>query len=469
MTTGFRAFFTKKRVAGFALAAAVVAAGVGWKVGSGEAVGRYLTAPVTMATIEENVTALGTLQPLQFVDVGTQVTGQLRKLHVNVGSEVRKGDLLAEIDPTLLETKVVSARAAIKSQRAQLAERKANLELAVAQQKRARTLFDAQATSADALEQAVAAEKTAAAQVDALTAQIEQSESTLRADEANLRYTKIFAPMAGTIVTLTAREGQTLVSSQQAPVILRIADLKTMTVQTQVSEADVPKVRTGMPVYFTTLGQPNRRWQGTARQVLPTPEVVNNVVLYNVLFDVENADNALKPQMSAQTYFVIAKAENALAVPVAALKPVDGTGRARRGKGKDNAAKAEKAAASTTSVMPEAQAAEQPKAAEPSKAVEPSKAADARADRPRRAGGERRARTEDGKPRARAYLVQVVNAEGKVEDRRITVGVMNRINAQVLSGLAEGEMVVIGSQDTEQKAAPRANNAKGGGGMRGRL
>jgi macrolide-specific efflux system membrane fusion protein len=255
----------------------------------------------------------------------------------------------------------------------------------------------------------------------------------LKADEANLRYTRIFAPMAGTIVTLTAREGQTLVSSQQAPVILRIADLKTMTVQTQVSEADVSKVKTGMPVYFTTLGQPKRRWQGTARQVLPTPEVVNNVVLYNVLFDVENADGALKPQMSAQTYFVIARADNALAVPVAALKPIDG---ARREKGKrDEAPKAEKTAASTVGVVSEAQAAEPPK-------------------------GERRARSDERKPRERAYLVQVVGSDGKVEDRRITVGVMNRINAQVLSGLSEGEMVVIGSQDAGEKAAPRANNAK---------
>ena len=448
MITGFGAFFTKKRVMAFALATAIVAAAAGWKLGGHEAVGRYLTAPVVLATIEENVTALGTLQPLQYVDVGTQVTGQLKKLHIDIGTQVKKGDLLAEIDPTLLETKVVSARAAIKSQKAQLAERKANLELAIAQRKRNQTLFDAQATSADALEQAVAAEKTAAAQVDALQAQIEQSESTLKADEANLRYTKIFAPMAGTIVTLTAREGQTLVSSQQAPVILRIADLKTMTVQTQVSEADVPKVRTGMPVYFTTLGQPNRRWQGTARQVLPTPEVVNNVVLYNVLFDVENTDNALKPQMSAQTYFVIARADNALAVPVAALKPVSGgAGKGGRRKAEGGSANAEKAAASTTTVVSEAQAAERPR-------------------------GERRARAEDGRPRERAYLVQVVNSEGKLEERRITVGVMNRINAQVLSGLSEGEMVVIGSQDAEQKAAPRADNAKGGGAggaMRGRL
>src|SRR6185295_8968614 len=136
------------------------------------------------------------------------------------------------------------------------------------------------------------------------------------------------------------------------------------------------------------LGQPNRRWQGTARQVLPTPEVVNNVVLYDVLFDVENADGALKPQMSAQTYFVIAKAENALAVPVAALKPVDGAGRARRNKGKgDEAPKAQKTADSTVSVVSEAHAADQ---AQPAATT---------ADRPQRAG---RARAEDGKPRERA-------------------------------------------------------------------
>ena len=456
MLDRLRSVFSKRGAVALGLISAVVAAGIGWKMGSSEAIGRYLTAPVTQATIEENVTALGTLQPLQYVDVGTQVTGQLKDLHVDVGAQVKKGDLLAEIDPTLLEAKVNATRATIKNLKAQSAERRANAELAAAQHKRARTLFDANAGSADALEQAAAAEKTAAAQVEALQAQIEQSESTLKADEANLRYTRIHAPMAGTVVSLTAREGQTLVASQQAPVILRIADLKTMTVQTQVSEADVPRVKVGMPVYFTTLGTPNRRWQGTARQVLPTPEVVNNVVLYNVLFDVENGDGALKPQMSAQTYFVIARAENVLAVPVAARQSVGGN---RSGRGKGGAGKAE-------SDRSKAEGARRREEATSAQSESTSLVSEARAAQPR---GERRAvRNEHGTPRGRAYTVRVVNADGKVEERRITVGIMNRIQAQVLSGLAEGEQVVIGSNESDAKAA--APRAKGSSAMtKGRL
>src|SRR6185503_17485715 len=119
------------------------------------------------------------------------------------------------------------------------------------------------------------------AQIDALRAQIQQIESNLKADQANLGYTKIFAPMAGTVVDIIARQGQTLNANQQAPIILRIADLSTMTVVTQVSEADVAKLKLGVAAYFTTLGQPDRRRIGKLRQILPTPQVVNNVVLYS--------------------------------------------------------------------------------------------------------------------------------------------------------------------------------------------
>jgi membrane fusion protein, macrolide-specific efflux system len=424
----------KVRRSGFAKHAAVVAgiavlvvgAGIGWKyLAVDNGASRYLTAQVAQATIENHVTALGTLQPLQFVDVGTQVTGQLKKLHVDIGVRVEKGQVLAEIDPTLVEAKVSATRATIRSQTAQLAERRAQLDLVRAQHARQRTLFEANATSADALQQAAAAEKSAAAQIESLLAQIQQSQSTLQADEANLRYTKIHAPMAGTVVSLTAREGQTLVSSQQAPVILRIADLGTMTVSTQVSEADVPKVRVGMPVYFNTLGQPDRRWNGTVRQILPTPEVVNNVVLYNVLFDVDNRDGALKPQMSAQAYFVLARAENALTVPMAALQPAGAAGPRTR-----------VASADAVSAIPEA-------LAEPRQRTGQG--------RPARTEGAPRQHSE-GTARPRNYLVRVLDAQGKVEERQVTVGVTNRIQAQVLSGLNAGETVIVG---TAESAAPR--------------
>jgi membrane fusion protein, macrolide-specific efflux system len=432
----------KIAIAGIAVVAVVAAAGLGWKYYSPDNdASRYVTARVTQATIEDNVTALGTLQPLQYVDVGTQVTGQLRKLHAEIGMQVEKGQLLAEIDPTLVEARVNVTRATIRGQTAQLAERRAQLELARAQHTRQRTLFEANATSADALQQAAAAEKSAAAQAESLQAQIEQSQSTLKADEANLRYTRIFAPMAGTVVSLTAREGQTLVSSQQAPVILRIADLGTMTVSTQVSEADVPKIRVGMPVYFNTLGQPDRRWQGTVRQLLPTPEIVNNVVLYNVLFDVDNREGAPKPQMSAQAYFVRARAENTLTVPMAALQPAAGQRARARTSGKDAAP-----AATPT-----------PATAIPTVRAEP-----------RVRTGEGRPARAEGAARPRAHLVRVINGGGKVEERQVTVGVTNRIQAQILSGLEAGETVIIGNIESADKGAPRPAT-KGGTATRARL
>ena len=443
MLTRLKAVVSGRRalvaLGGIVLAAAGV---IGWKlIPSGTPADRYLTAVVTRGAIEQNVTALGTLQPQQYVDVGTQVTGQLKKLHVDIGAQVEKGQLLAEIDPTLLDAKVNATRAGIRAASAQVAERQAQAELAAAQHARQRELFAANATSRDALEQAAAAEKTARAQIASLRAQIEQSQSTLKADEANLRYTKLYAPIAGTVVSLTAREGQTLVSSQQAPVILRIANLKTMTVSTQVSEADVPKVALDMPVYFNTLGQPDRRWEGKVRQILPTPEVVNNVVLYNVLFDVENADGALRPQMSAQSYFVLARADDAVTVPMAALQPAG----ARR------APRAQPSSMDAIAAQPAAAATETPDAGRrtPAASRQPSAAG--------RRSGERRAAAPGSAPRPRPYLVRVVGKDGQVEERRVTVGVTNRVQAQVLSGLEPGESVVVGtSDDGEKKAAPRA-------------
>src|SRR5690606_29307336 len=158
---------------------------------------------------------------------------------------------------------------------------------------RQQNLMAADATTKESLQQAEAALVSAQAQLEALKAQIDQTESSLRADEANLGYARIYAPMAGTVVSISARQGQTLNATQQAPTVLRIADLRTMTVQTQVSEADVTKLREGMPVYFTTLGSQGQRWYSTLRKIEPTPTVTNNVVLYNALFDVPNRNGQL--------------------------------------------------------------------------------------------------------------------------------------------------------------------------------
>jgi macrolide-specific efflux system membrane fusion protein len=312
----------KSAALGLAALAALAASLYGWQAWSASRAGteRFLTAAVERTDLEDVVTATGTLQPRDYVDVGTQVSGQLQKLHVAIGSMVKKGELLAEIDPTVYRSRVDADQAQLRNLNAQRAEAQAKLALAEQQLKRQQNLMKADATTADALQSAQAAARVAVAQLEALKAQIQQTESTRRGDEANLGYTKIYAPMAGTVVSQTAKEGQTLNANQQAPLILRIADLSTMTVDAQVSEADVSRLSLGMEVYFKTLGGGEHRWTGRLRQVNPTPTLVNNVVLYDALFDVPNDEGRLMTQMTTQVFFVVAHAEKALTVPLGAVR-----------------------------------------------------------------------------------------------------------------------------------------------------
>lgn len=282
----------------------------------------FRTQTVALGSVEDTVSAVGTLQPLNYVDVGTQVSGQLKVIAVDFGQRVEQGQLLALIDPTIYEARVAADQANLMALRAQKSDKQVQLALAERQFERQKNLLAGRATSQDAYDSAEASRKSLVAQIAVLDAQIQQGESTLRSDQASLSYTKIYAPMTGTVVDISARQGQTLNANQQAPIILRIADLDTMTVKTQVSEADVPKLTLGMTAYFTTLGQPDKRREGKLRQILPTPEVVNNVVLYSALFDVANPDRDLLTQMSAQVFFVVSKAENLPVVPMAALRAI---------------------------------------------------------------------------------------------------------------------------------------------------
>jgi macrolide-specific efflux system membrane fusion protein len=238
---------------------------------------------------------------------------------VEIGDVVKKDQLLAEIDPTVIETRVRTDKANLDNLQAQFAQQQAELKLSRLQLKRNQALFKSKAISQDALQTSETQVAVGEAKADALSAQIAAAQATYDGDVANLGYTKIYAPMAGTIVSQTALEGQTLNANQTAPTILRVADLQTMTVKAQVAEADVVKLTPGMPVYFTTLGLPERRWRATVRQILPTPETVNDVVLYNVLIDVENDDGVLMTSMTAQVFFVLGEAKQVPMIPIAAL------------------------------------------------------------------------------------------------------------------------------------------------------
>jgi membrane fusion protein, macrolide-specific efflux system len=265
------------------------------------------------------VTAQGKLEPKNYVDVGAQVSGQLKKVTVAIGDNVKTGDLIAEIDPQIYEARLAANEARLRTLEAQRVEQQVLVNQARQTLERNEKLKQSAAISDQAFEDAETAVKIATAKLAAVEAQIEESRSTIKGDRANLNYTKIFAPMSGTVVSQDVRVGQTLNASQSAPKIVQLADLNTMTVRAQVAEADIMRIKPGMSVYFRTLGSRERRWQGNVRQILPSPEVVNDVVLYNVLVDVENKDRELMTGMSTQMFFVVGRGQNVLVLPTAAL------------------------------------------------------------------------------------------------------------------------------------------------------
>jgi membrane fusion protein, macrolide-specific efflux system len=395
------------RVAAVAVLIALAAGGAygvhAWAARAGGA-DQLTVATVQRGDLEDTVTATGILQPRDYVDVGTQVSGQLEKLTVEIGSRVKAGQLIAEIDPTVYRSHVEADQAQLRTQQAQLVDKQAQLTLAEQQHDRQVNMMKDNATTQDALQTSEAALRSARAQIDVLKAQIEQTQSTLRGDQASLSYTKIYAPKSGTVVAQSAKQGQTLNANQQAPLIVRIADLSTMTVQSQVSEADVSKLHPGMAVYFTTLGDTGQRWNGTLRQINPTPETVNNVVLYDALFDVDNRDGALMTQMTAQVFFVAAQAKGAVLVPVSALRPATAPAGSRRGAGTTGAAAA---------VDPRSSLANGP------------------------------------------AVVRVVAPDGSVASRDVRVGMVSRISAQIVSGLEPGERVVVGQREVAPAAAAK--------------
>jgi len=280
----------------------------------------YATTAVVRGDIESTVVAAGIVQPLKFVDVGAQTSGVLKSLKVIRGDQVKKGQLIAEIDPILTETALTAAKAGLDNIISQRNMKQAQLVLAKVLRDRNDLLF-AQgegAISASDHDITRANYDVSLDDVASLSAQIKQARAAVDTAKANLGYTKITAPMAGEVVSITLLEGQTLNANQQAPNILRIADISTVTVWAQVSEADIVRVKLDQDVYFSILGD-SRRWNSKVRQILPTPELINNVVFYDVLVDVPNPEGELKIQMTAQVFIVLARAKDVLLIPTSAI------------------------------------------------------------------------------------------------------------------------------------------------------
>jgi membrane fusion protein, macrolide-specific efflux system len=354
---------------------------------------KFLTAKVAPTTLESNIVATGFVQPIRQVDVGTRVTGQLQSLKAHLGDHVRAGDLLAEIDPSLSENNLRAAKAHLVGLEAQ---KRAQL----AKAKRSRLEFERQkgliggsnATSRRDLEKADAQLQEDEAGIAALDAQIAQARAQVDIATTNLNYSRITAPMDGEVVAILTQEGQTVVASQIVPVILKLANLDAMTIRTQVSEADVTRVRVGQPVSFAPLGEGDKRYESRLRLIEPAPQNYSDAahsasnqsgqssgsgtrttaVYYDAIFDVPNKDHLLRIGMTAQVSIRIAEPRTALAIPSAALG---------------------------------------------------DKLADGR------------------------YTVRVLTAEGKVETKEVRVGLDNFIQTEILNGLSEGEEVIVTEPD----------------------
>ncbi len=345
---------------------------------------RLVTAPVTIADIEDTVIATGTIESSQLVSVGAQASGQIQSLKVQVGQQVKAGELLAEIDSTTQRNAVRNAEAAVTTNQAQRRAQESNLKLAESNLKRQQALLAEDATTRATVESAEAQYASALAQMESAKAQSDQVQSQLDNALANLAYTRIVAPIDGTVVAVIAREGQTINAAQSSPTIVKLAKLDTVVITSGISEADVVRVKPGQTVYFTTLGDSKKRYYGKLRSVAPAPSSIEQdtggrtvnssggqtqAVYYNAVFEVPNPDGTLRIAMTAQVYVVLSEAKQVPVVPAAALGPQgpDGT-----------------------------------------------------------------------------YTVRVPDAAGVPQPRQIKVGINNNVNAQVLEGLVAGDRVVIG-------------------------
>ncbi len=280
---------------------------------------QYTTAKVAKADLESAVLATGTLQAFRKVDVGAQVSGQLQKLGVALGDRVKKGQLLATIDPELAQNEALNAEASLEGLLAQRQSTLLQLEQAKIELARQHAMLSRDATSKQAVEDASLKHRTLQSDLAQRDADIKKAKLTLDSAKTRLGYTRILAPIDGEVAAITTLEGQTVIAAQQAPNLLTLADLDTITVKAQISEADVMKVHAGQVVYFTTLGQPDQRYYGKLRAIQPTPEKVNNAIFYNALFEVPNPRHSLRQDMTAQVAIVLEHAKSVLSIPTIAL------------------------------------------------------------------------------------------------------------------------------------------------------
>ncbi|HEY4215889.1 MAG TPA: efflux RND transporter periplasmic adaptor subunit [Gemmatimonadaceae bacterium] len=419
----------------FATAALAVSmlAGTTWfyRRADGKEAPVYKTAAISRASLKSTVSATGTLNAVRTVQVGTQVSGQVSQIYVDFNDKVKKGELLARIDPTL-------SQQAVEDAQAQLEKSQAQLKLAQDQDTREKGLFDARVITADEYE-------TSASNYAVLQATVKSAQITLDKAKQNLSYTNIYAPIDGVIVERNVDVGQTVAASLSAPQIFLIAnDLSEMQILASVDESDIGLIKDGQPVQFTVQSYPNESFTGTVQQVRLQSTTTDNVVNYTVVVGVSNSTGKLLPGMTATVQFTTGSADNALTVPNAALRI------------KPTAAMLAEVG-QTESAAPDSAAIAARRAARGNAAGGAAGAAGGAGAAGQGRGGAAGAR----KPRAAASTVATLwylDAQGTLHSARVHTGLSDGQRTEIDGkGLTEGEQVVIAvTGDAATAAAPAA-------------
>ncbi|HET6333462.1 MAG TPA: efflux RND transporter periplasmic adaptor subunit [Polyangiales bacterium] len=281
----------------------------------------YDTAKLGRGAIVAKVTASGTLSALVTVQVGSQVSGRIKKLHADFNSDVKKGQLIAKIDPQLFIATLGQARANYNAAKADLLKSNVQSQDAERQLKRTKSLAEQKLVADADFDTAQANADVAKAQIAASAGRVEQTLAALHQAEVNLTYTTIESPIDGVVISRNVDTGQTVAASMQAPILFVIAeDLHKMHVDTSVAEADVGKLTAGMKATFNVDAYPNEKFDGDVKQIRNSPQTVQNVVTYDAVIDVQNPDLKLRPGMTANVTFVYAEQLDVLRVPNAALR-----------------------------------------------------------------------------------------------------------------------------------------------------
>lgn len=373
---------------------------------------RYRTATVDKGPIQQRITANGTLNPVTVVNVGTQVSGTVVKLYTDYNRQVKAGQVLLELDPALIKASVAQIEATLRSA-------EATQRLAESTLKRNQDLVAKGFISPATLEQNQK-------EVDVARAQVAQARSQLDREKTNLQYTIIRSPIDGTVIDRKIDVGQTVAASFSTPTLFQIAkDLENMQIDTSVAEADVGRLRDGMPIRFTVDAFPDRDFAGKIRMVRLNPTIQQNVVTYNVIVDVTNENNLLKPGMTAQVSMVVASKPDVTRVPNAALRfkpPRDDN--KKDGAKKDSSKKTDPAKESKSAAGSGAPAPEQPTAA--------------------RVAGPATTEGDTVRTRRPPTRVYKVGESGELVPVDITTGIASNQHTEVLTGdIKPGDALVV--------------------------